>query len=113
MFPLESNSLKKQICRTPITGFPSRCRFSLRVFVGSCQRPPSQGFTLIELLVVIAIAASFWRLFFCRPSAALKRGQAIVCLSNTKQLTLGCIIYAGDNDDHIINNGNWARMGDW
>ena len=71
----------------------------------------AQGFTLIELLVVIAIIAVLAAMLLTALKAAQERGRAIQCMSNTRQLVLGWIMYYGDNDDRLINNGkspNWV-----
>jgi len=55
----------------------------------------SKGFTLIELLVVIAIIALL---------SVKKKAATTVCLSNTKNLSLGWYMYMGDNDDRIMSS---------
>jgi prepilin-type N-terminal cleavage/methylation domain-containing protein len=59
----------------------------------------NRAFTLIELLVVIAIIAILAAILFpvfAQAKSAAKRTQD---LSNVKQLTLGVVMYTGDNDD--------------
>jgi prepilin-type N-terminal cleavage/methylation domain-containing protein/prepilin-type processing-associated H-X9-DG protein len=57
-----------------------------------------RGFTLIELLVVIAIIAILAAILFPVFARARAKAQQSSCLSNVKQLQLGLLMYASDND---------------
>lgn len=63
-----------------------------------------RGFTLIELLVVIAVIAILAGLLLPVLSQSKGRAQGVMCLGNTKQLTLAWMLYEQDNDDTFINN---------
>lgn len=84
------------------------------------KRPSSEGhragsaFTLIELLVVIAIIAILAAILFPVFAQAREKARQAACLSNTKQIALGIMQYAGDYDEllPVIGDGNQCR-GRW
>jgi len=58
------------------------------------QRP---GFTLIELLVVVAIIAVLAALLMPALASARNRAKTVKCANNERQLGVGFIAYANDN----------------
>ena len=69
----------------------------------SSARRQNNGFTLIELLVVIAIIAILAAMLLPALSKAKAKAQGIACLNNAKQLTLGWIMFQGDNQDALMD----------
>jgi prepilin-type N-terminal cleavage/methylation domain-containing protein/prepilin-type processing-associated H-X9-DG protein len=56
------------------------------------------AFTLIELLIVIAIIGVLSALFLPALSSAKAKAQQIECISNEKQIVLGCNVWSIQND---------------
>jgi len=58
-----------------------------------------QAFTLIELLVVIAIISILAAIIFPVFAKVREKARQTSCSSNEKQLSLGVLMYAQDNDE--------------
>jgi prepilin-type N-terminal cleavage/methylation domain-containing protein/prepilin-type processing-associated H-X9-DG protein len=64
--------------------------------------PRQRGFTLIELLVVIAIIAILAAILFPVFAQAREMARQTMCLSNVRQLGMGYMLYAQDNDETLF-----------
>lgn len=76
----------------------------------------TKAFTLIELLVVIAIVSILAAILFPVFARARENARRSSCASNLKQLALGALMYAQDNDGRLMGyygpNGDadWNRL---
>lgn len=67
-----------------------------------------RGFTLIELLVVIAIIAILAAILFPVFARAREKARMASCLSNVKQISLGCLMYAQDYDERTVGGSGYG-----
>src|SRR5436309_2728150 len=75
-----------------------------------CSRLESaEGFTLIELLVVIAIIAILAGLLLPSLARAKESGRAAYCKGNMRQLALGALMYADENQEYLPWPGDVDR----
>jgi len=71
------------------------------------------AFTLIELLVVIAIIAILAALLLPALTKSKLKAQGISCLNNLKQLQHCWLMYAHDNNDSLVPNGDGTSYKGW
>jgi len=75
------------------------------------MKSTARGFTLIELLVVIAIIAILAAILFPVFAQAKAAAKGTASLSNTKQIALSHLLYAGDYDDVFTPAANYEAGG--
>lgn len=71
------------------------------------------AFTLIELLVVIAIISILAAILFPVFAKVREKARQTACLSNCRQIGLGFMQYAQDNDEHLPLSTDSGRDLSW
>jgi prepilin-type N-terminal cleavage/methylation domain-containing protein/prepilin-type processing-associated H-X9-DG protein len=71
----------------------------------------NKGFTLVELLVVISIIALLMAVLLPALTKARKTAKRVICLGNLKQMVMGWMLYAENNDGKLVNGGQpWVDI---
>jgi len=82
----------------------SHCRLPSRLEAVDDVNVQRSGFTLVELLVVMASVAILAVTLLPGLAATWQNSQVVGCLANQRQLAVGWIMYARDNQDVLVPN---------
>ena len=80
-------------------------RAVLAMFRPTSSHVGLRAFTLIELLVVVAIIAILAALLLPAITKAKHQSRRIQCLNNERQLVVSWVLYSGENNELLVNNG--------